>query len=104
MKAYALLPHQEPAEALRRPLVRIRRLCARKRCGFFSFGNLAIRSQAIQSNPGGNNSINMTGNSTTGEGTVSLKRGKHDGSSRFFSLIKTEHLYNFIFRRKKYMD
>ena len=51
---------------------------------FFSFGNLAIRSQAIQSNPGGNNSINMTGNSTTGEGTVSLKRGKHDGSSDVF--------------------
>lgn len=43
-------------------------------------GNLIIRSQAVASNPGGNNSINMTGNSTTGEGTVEIRRGKRSGS------------------------
>lgn len=43
-------------------------------------GNLIIRSQAVASNPGGNNSINMTGNSTTGEGTVEIWRGKRSGS------------------------
>ena len=47
-------------------------------------GNLIIRSQAIASNPGGNNSINMTGNSTTGEGTVRILRGKAGGSEPVF--------------------
>lgn len=51
---------------------------------FASSGNLTIRSQAIQSNPGGNNSVRMTGNSTTGEGTISLQRGKRDGASNVF--------------------
>lgn len=45
-----------------------------------SSGNLLIRSQAIASNPGGNNSINLVGNSKTGEGTVEIRRGKSDGS------------------------
>lgn len=45
-----------------------------------SSGNLLIRSQAIASNPGGNNSINLSGNSKTGEGTVEIRRGKSDGS------------------------
>ena len=46
-----------------------------------SLGNLVIRSQGIVTNPGGNNSINMTGNSTTGEGIIRLRRGRHDGAS-----------------------
>lgn len=46
----------------------------------FSGGNLVIRSQAISTNPGGNNSIRMAGNSTTGEGTVEISRGKRNGS------------------------
>lgn len=45
-----------------------------------SGGNLTIRSQAVSTNPGGNNSIYMTGNSTTGEGTVEIRRGKRSGS------------------------
>ncbi len=45
-----------------------------------SGGNLTIRSQAVSTNPGGNNSIYMTGNSTTGEGTVEIWRGKRSGS------------------------
>lgn len=45
-----------------------------------SLGNFTIRSQGIATNPGGNNSINMTGNSTTGEGTVEIWRGKRSGS------------------------
>lgn len=47
-------------------------------------GNLIIRSQAVASNPGGNNSINMTGNSTTGEGTIRILRGKSGGSEPVF--------------------
>ena len=47
-------------------------------------GNLIIRSQAVASNPGGNNSINMTGNSTTGEGTIRILRGKSGGSESVF--------------------
>lgn len=48
-------------------------------------GNLIIRSQAIASNPGGNNVINMTGNSTSGEGTIEIWRGTSDGSDIVFS-------------------
>ena len=46
-----------------------------------SNGDLKLRSSAAPNNPGGDNSINMTGNSTTGEGIISLRRGKHDGES-----------------------
>lgn len=46
----------------------------------YSNGNLTIRSQAIASNPGGNNSIHLSGNSETGEGTVEMKRGTHNGA------------------------
>ena len=45
-----------------------------------SLGNLVIRSQGIVTNPGGNNSINMTGNSTTGEGKIRIARGARSSS------------------------
>lgn len=48
----------------------------------FSYGNLTIRSQAISTNPGGNNSINLYGNSGTGEGLVEIRRGTPDGSEQ----------------------
>lgn len=48
----------------------------------FSSGNLTIRSQAISTNPGGNNSINLYGNSDTGEGLVEIRRGTPDGSEQ----------------------
>ena len=47
-------------------------------------GNLKIRSQTIASNPGGNNGIDMLGNSTTGEGTVRIYRGTHSGTETLF--------------------
>lgn len=47
-------------------------------------GNLIIRSQAIASNPGGNNSVNLYGNSTTGEGTIEIWRGTSNGSDLVF--------------------
>ena len=46
-----------------------------------SNGDLMLRSSAAPGNPGGDNSINMAGNSTTGEGIIRLRRGKHDGAS-----------------------
>lgn len=49
-----------------------------------SGGNLVIRSQSVSSNPGGNNSINMIGNSTTGEGKIEILRGKPGGSEYVF--------------------
>lgn len=47
-------------------------------------GNLTIRSQAIATNPGGNNSIQMSGNSSTGEGTIHLVRGRNSGTESIF--------------------
>lgn len=54
----------------------------------FSYGNLKIRSQAISTNPGGNNSINFTGNSDTGEGSVEIRRGTADGSEQAFAALE----------------
>lgn len=53
-------------------------------------GNLIIRSQAIASNPGGNNIINMTGNSTSGEGVIEISRGTSNGSDTVFSATDSE--------------
>lgn len=47
-------------------------------------GNLIIRSQAIASNPGGNNYVNLYGNSTSGEGTIEIRRGTSNGSDLVF--------------------
>lgn len=47
-------------------------------------GNLIIRSQAIASNPGGNNYVNLYGNSTSGEGTIEIWRGTSNGSDLVF--------------------
>lgn len=49
-----------------------------------SNGNLTIRSQGIETNPGGNNSVNLYGNSTTGEGTIEIWRGTSNGSDLVF--------------------
>lgn len=49
-----------------------------------SGGNLTIRSQAVSTNPGGNNSIQMFGNSSTGEGTIWIQRGNRSGSESIF--------------------
>lgn len=46
----------------------------------FASGDLIIRSQAITTNPGGNNGINLAGNSTTGEGYVRVFRGNPNGT------------------------
>lgn len=46
----------------------------------FASGDLTIRSQAISANPGGNNGINLSGNSTTGEGYVRVFRGNPNGT------------------------
>lgn len=49
-----------------------------------SGGDLSIRSQAIATNPGGNNSIIMSGNSTSGQGIIYMERGKSGGSDGVF--------------------
>lgn len=53
-----------------------------------SSGDLTIRSQAISTNPGGNNSIIFTGNSDTGEGSVEIRRGAADGSEQVFAALE----------------
>lgn len=45
-----------------------------------SNGDLMLRSSAAPGNPGGDNSINMTGNSTTGEGKIRIARGARSSS------------------------
>ena len=45
-----------------------------------SNGDLMLRSSAAPNNPGGDNSINMTGNSTTGEGKIRIVRGARSNS------------------------
>lgn len=60
---------------------------------FLSLGNLLIRSQAIATNPGGNNAIDMRGNSDTGEGEVSIRRGTSEG---FDQVFRAESGYTYI--------
>ena len=45
-----------------------------------SGGNLTIRSQAISTNPGGNNAIFLSGNGSTGQGKIQIDRGTPTGS------------------------
>lgn len=60
-----------------------------------SSGNLTIRSQAIATNPGGNNVIDMRGNSDTGEGEVTIQRGTSEGSEYvFIADSNSTNLYN----------
>ena len=43
-------------------------------------GNLRIRSNAIATNPGGNNTLIFQGNSSSGQGLIRIQRGKPGGS------------------------
>lgn len=43
-------------------------------------GNLRIRSNAIATNPGGNNTLIFQGNSSSGQGLIQIQRGKPGGS------------------------
>lgn len=63
---------------------------------FSSLGDIMIRSNTHTDNPGGNNSIHMQGNSSTGEGTVFIARGTKNGSQNILSFFDTysEVLFN----------